>query len=624
MKKELFFICAAAVLGTVCFTGLTAGKVSAKTSGDYQYVVTGKKEKTCAIRRYLGHESDVVVPARIDGYVVTRIGNRAFKNNTDIQSIKLSKYITVIGESSFYGCSGLKNVSLPAKLHTVRKKAFCYCDRLKSISLPAGLKKIGKESFYGCPFDEIDIPQNVQSIGLDAFRADIGKVSVDPKNRTFDSRDNSNSVIETASDTLIFAGKDPVIPASVKRIGEFAFWNHDEISSIDIPGSVEDIGDGAFSDCNKLKEITVPSSVKTIGENAFFGCDKLGKISFSEGLVSIGRCVFEGCDSLKEIRLPDSLETIGAGAFFCNNLDSIYIPESLKKTDLKKIFEFSSATKISVAEGNPYYDSRDNCNAVIETASNTLIRASKTTVIPDSVTAIGDDAFSSLHDLKEITVPSNVKTIGNSAFWNCELLEKVILPEGLVSIGDEAFEGCSSLREIGLPDSLERIGEEAFFACNKLEKIRIPKNLKKTDLAEVFVCESLKSISVADGNPYYDSRNNCNAVVETASDTIVLACRKTRIPDTVKVIGANSFRSAPSKIVIPEGVVKIADSAFDGRENLERITLPSTLRYIGEEAFYGCSLKTVNYRGSKALWNKIKIEDKDSLSGVKINFNYKG
>ena len=145
MKKELIFMLGAAVLGTVCFSNITADKVSAKTSGDYKYVITGKKKKTCAIRKYLGKDKDVVIPEKIDGYTVTRIGNRAFKNNDNIKSIKLSKHITIIGESSFYGCDELKDITFPKKFHTIKTKAFEYCYNLKNITLPSKLKTIGRK-----------------------------------------------------------------------------------------------------------------------------------------------------------------------------------------------------------------------------------------------------------------------------------------------------------------------------------------------------------------------------------------------------------------------------------------------------------------------------------------------
>ena len=204
-----------------------------------------------------------------------------------------------------------------------------------------------------------------------------------------------------------------------------------------------------------------------------------------------------------------------------------------------------------------------------------------------------------------------------------------------------AFFECSSLAEINLPDSLETIGKSAFFECESLDSIYIPKNLNKTDLSAVFDSGSVTKISVAAGNKFYDSRKNCNAVIEKDSDIMVLACKNTVIPDSVKEIGESAFMSVPSKLVVPEGVVKISDYALNNQEDLYTVELPSSLTSIGKEAF-GYSLRTINYTGSKAQWDKIKIDLEDTkntndndpenddpsdlnwLTDVKINYNYKG
>ena len=799
MKKELILMLTAAALGTVFFSNITADKASAKTSGDYKYVITGKKKKTCAIRKYLGKDKDVVIPEKIDGYTVTRIGNRAFKNNDNIKSIKLSKHITIIGESSFYGCDELKDITFPKKFHTIKTKAFEYCYNLKNITLPSKLKTIGKEAFCYCPITEINIPQYVKSIGYHAFLShrDIGHpktIKVDKNNKYFDSRDNCNALIKTSTNTLIkgtdatvipdgistisdYAFSDCVklkkisIPSSVKTIGEYAFsgcdnleqvnltdglitiendafYKCDKLKEIILPDSLETIGnyalctvekinipknlkktdfsevfgsltnisvaegnqfydsrdncnaviesssntlvlgssntvipdgistisDHAFSDCVKLKKISIPSSVKTIGEYAFSGCDNLEQVNLTDGLITIENDAFYKCDKLKEIILPDSLETIGNYAL-CT-VEKINIPKNLKKTEFSEVF--GSLTNISVADGNQFYDSRDNCNAVIESSSNTLVLGTSNTVIPDSVTAIGDCAFRYCDGLKKITIPSSVitigeraflycenlneitipdsvtaidkyafcnciklkainipssvKTIGEDAFSCCESLEQVNLTDGLISIEADAFEGCSSLKEIDLPDSLETIGRSAFY-CRNLEKINIPKNLKKTEieLEEMFAGYSLKNISVAEGNQFYDSRNNCNAVIETSSNKLVLGSSNTVIPDSVTAIDKYAFGDCIKleEITIPSSVKTIGIGAFEDCDALKRINLDVGLISIERWAFGACDkLKTINYRGSKAQWKKIKIVkedyDEDWLSGIKINYNYKG
>ena len=600
MKKELLFMFAAAALGTVCFSSITADKVSAKTSGDYQYVVTGKKQKTCAIRKYKGKDTDVVVPEKLDGYVVTRIGNQAFKNKKNIKSVKLSRYITIIGEKSFSGCSGLESISMPQKVHTIKKSAFSSCGSLNSIKLPAKLKTLGSKAFYNCPIRELNIPQYLETIPGNAFNSNFNKITVDKDNKIFDSRDNCNALINTSTNTLIKGTNTTVIPDGIKSIDDYA-----------------------FSYCSTLKEITIPASVKRIGNNAFYYCTQLGKINFSEGLTTIGDDAFNKCSSLKEIDLPDSVETIGTKAFFaCDKVESIYIPKNLKKTDFSKVFDCPSASKLTVSEGNKIYDSRDNCNAVIETASNTIVFAISNSSIPEGVTTIKKKAFKNLDDLEEITIPSSVTKIDDYAFAGCSDLGVVNLSEGLVEIGSYAFFECSSLENIKLPDSLETIGNSAFFECDNITEIYIPKNLQKTDISAVFECSNAQKITVSKENKYYDSRNNCNAVIESDTDTLVLGCEGSVIPGSVKVIGEASFMGAPARIVIPEGVEKISAYAFNDQDNLETITLPVSLTEIGVEAL-GTTVKTINYRGSKAQWNNIEVYESD-LQDIEINYDYKG
>lgn len=694
MKKELMIMLGAAMLGTVCCSNITANKVSAKTSGDYKYVVTGKKQKTCAIRKYTGKGSDVTVPEKIDGYTVTRIGNQAFKSNKSIKSVKLPRHVTIIGEKSFSGCSNLESITLSPKVHTIKKKAFSSCKNLNSIDFSTKLKKIGASAFSGCKsLKDIKLPDSVETIGNGAFtncnmtslyipknlgKTDLASVfnlgtvtkfTIADGNKYYDSRDNCNAVIETASNKLILATNNTTIPDSVTVIGSEAFKKCTAIKEITLPASVTSIEAGAFESCTglekinfskglktigfasfryctALKEISIPESVTSIGACAFDTCTRLEKIDFSQGLKTIGNSAFIKCKALNDINLPDSVEVIGQSAFLeCDKVDSIYIPKNLGKTNFSKVFGCPAATKLVVSSGNKYYDSRDNCNAVIETASNQIVMAISTSTIPEGVESIKKNTFKDLDKLEEITIPSTVTSIDDYAFSGCDNLGKINLSEGLISIGDMAFCDCSSLQEIKLPDSVEEIGKSAFFNCESLKSIRIPKNLKKTDLSDIFDSQSIKEITVADGNKYYDSRNNCNAVIEKETNTLVLGCENTVIPKSVIVIGENAFMSAPAELVIPEGVEKISAYAISSDDSLKTVTLPVSLKEIGNEAFdYG--LEVINYRGSKAQWEKIDIKEEKAekqtesndeddediidtgsdscLDGVKINYDYKG
>ena len=497
MKKELIFLLAAAALGTVCFSNLTAGKVSAKTGGDFQYTVNVKDKKTCSIRKYTGKANNVTVPSKINGYKVTRIGDMAFAGNSKIRSVKLPKKVTSIGKKAFTRCKNLKKINLPDNITTIGTDAFYDCGKLTIPAVPAKLKKAGAYAFMDCKVKKFTFTSNMKELDKEAFtRCDIGeftisrdvdnfdsdtlwgvqfdKISVDNANKKYDSRDNCNALIETATNTLLVGSNTTAIPSTVTAIDK-----------------------DAFSNCDRIKEIYIPDSVKTIGERAFF----------------------------------------------CTGLEKINIPKDLQKTDLLKIIKSDSLSSISVSEGNPFYDSRDNCNGVIDTESNLLVLACKNTVIPATVKAI--DSFAYMTTPLELIIPEGVVNIENWAFKDIKTLEKITLPSSLNYIGKDAFRGCENLREVNIQEGLTIIGDGSFFACDKLEKITlpstlvsigweafsdcdslteiyIPKNVKNIDFKSAFNnCFLLERITIDPENQYFKSEKNGLKVIERSTNKTI-------------------------------------------------------------------------------------------------------
>ena len=457
---------------------------------------------------------------------VTSIGGDAFRGCSSLTSVTIPNSVTTIGNSAFYGCSNLTSVTIPNSVTSIDIYAFTRCSGLTSVTIGNSVTSIGSYAFRDCSgLTSVTIPESVTSIGQSAFEGCSGltSVKVASDNSTYDSRDNCNAIIETASNTLIAGCKNTIIPSSVTSIGDYAFRDCSGLTSVTIPNSVTSIGNSAFEDCSGLASVTIPNSVTSIGYDAF-----------------------SGCSGLTSVTIPNSVTSIGSNAFsHCSGL-----------------------TSVKVASDNSTYDSRDNCNAIIETASNTLIAGCKNTIIPSSVTSIGDYAFRDCSGLTSVTIPNSVTSIGYSAFEDCSGLTSVTIPNSVTSIGLFAFNGCSGLTSVTIPNSVTSIGRSAFSGCSGLE-----------------------SMTVASGNSTYDSRDNCNAIIETASNTLIAGCMNTIIPNSVTSIGSSAFSrcSGLTSVTIPNSVTSIGDAAFGACSGLTSVTIPSSVTSIGGYAFYNCS-----------------------------------
>ena len=355
------------------------------------------------------------------------------------------------------------------------------------------------------------------------------------------------------------------ITYSVTSIGHRAFARCGSLTSVTIPNSVTSIGERAFGDCG-LTSVSLGNSVTSIGNNAF-ECCALTSVTIPNSVINIGDGAFNHCYGLASVTIPNSVTSIGSHAFtWCTDLTSVTIPNSVTSIGFNPFSWCDSLTSITVDNGNTVYDSRNNCNAIIETASNTLIAGCRNTEIPNSVTSIHNVAFVGCWDLTSMTIPNSVTSIGFAAFWGCGLTSLTI-PNSVISIGDYAFFSCIRLTSVTIPNSVTSIGLNPFTSC-----------------------DSLTSITVDNGNTVYDSHNNCNAIIETASNTLIAGCQNTVIPNSVTSIGSEAFSgcSGLTSLTIPNSDTSIGSKAFSGCSGLTSLAIPNSVTSIGDSVFYGC------------------------------------
>ena len=356
-------------------------------------------------------------------------------------------------------------------------------------------------------------------------------------------------------------------------------------------------------------DIVIPEAVKFNG--------------VSYRVTSIGDEAFASCKLLKTVAIPDGVTSIGYDAFsYCPFLTSITIPDSVTSIKDNAFSGCESLTSIVVAEGNSVYDSRENCNAIIETSANTLICGCQNTIIPNSVTSIGNRAFLSCGSLATITIPESVRSIGDYAFVNCESLTSITIPESVTSIGDKAFQGCCKLADLTISDGVTTIGTFAFKDCKTLTSVTIPSSVKSIGKGGTFQrCTSLKLVQWdaincvietvdSEGN-YYPPFYNISSIKNFTFGNNVkfipacLCCGLSGltsifIPDSVTSIGECAFEDCTSlkAIAIPESVMIIEKRAFTGCKSLKIISIPSNVIIIEDGAFDINPYITIRYDGT--------------------------
>lgn len=434
------------------------------------------------------------------------------------------------------------------------------------------------------------------------------------------------------------------------------FLNDNEIEDITIPQSITTIGYGTFMRLVNLRTVVFHDNIVKIGDSAFAGCKNLESIQFPKGLTEICDYAFLGCSSLCFSELPPNIATIGFCAFKgCKSLTSLNIPASLTDLNYAAFINCGNINSISVSKDNPVYDSRNNCNAIIITKSNTIIRGGNTTKISDDIEKIGQYAFSGCTEISNIDIPNSVKKIGAKAFDGCDNLKSITIGKGVTHIEDWAFSNCGSLMDFycytyEIPQTgTNYIFENSYIQYatlhvreslinsyssvfpwkefKSIEKLDIP----KYTLKYVVDGEEYKSYELEEGEtitpepaPTKDgytfsgwsdipSTMPAKDVTITGSFSAIVIDEDTGEFTTTSgsTVELSNDNNVSGEYDIPETityegvtytVTSIGNAAFENNTNLTDVTIPSTITSIGESAFAGCSyLKSITVNSTTPI-----------------------
>lgn len=560
---------------------------------------------------------------------VKNIREKAFINCTGLKAINIPKDVETIEPAAFFGCNGLTEMTVDAENmfftspeggNVIISGTTVVAGCPASILPEYGVETIGKGAFKGMDIPGIWFPVTLTTIEDGAFESCTGMTAI-------------------------------TIPASVESIGQNAFDNIGSLTDVIVKRAPFEIKNYSFH----REDAGVPVAILHVPES--FGADYRSNETWASQFADIveygedpsGTIIIydpvvkaiclENWDTnhdgelglgeaalvtnmlpLNDSRVKDLevLEYFNGVDFYnwsnfsnCENLEKVAFPKTAYYIDSQSFFNSPKLNAIKVAEGNADYDSRDLCNAVIETKENKLIIGSGSTSIPGTVTSIGDYAFYGNVALLYMVVPTSVTNIGRTPFVGCtnmtdltvedghevfyspeksnaivsksndELVtgyEHTVIPAGVKSIGDYAFEGCGS-PTINIPDGVTTIGEGAFQNCYKLTSLHIPASVTTIGQWAFQYCSALTAITVDPANTTFDSRNGCNAIVRSSDNTLMRGCKNTIIPNTVENIADNALSGTPglTSLTIPSSIVTIGKYALAYCPDLTKVVVRSSV-----------------------------------------------
>ena len=325
----------------------------------------------------------------------------------------------------------------------------------------------------------------------DYFSSDGFSFSITGDNEVTVSRGPSSGDL-VIPETVTYEG----VTYTVTAIGEQAFMNCSNLTSVTIPSSITSIKHDAFYRCSGLITVKIENAPTSIDSQAFAWCYNLTNMDLGNAVTSIGRAAFAYCYKMMDVEIPNTVTSIGKYAFdVCSGMTKLRIPASVSFIDEEAFNDCSNLTSITVDSNNPYYDSRNYSNALIETATNTLIIGCTYTVIPNTITVISSHAFSGCK-MKKVRIPNSVTTIGERAFSDCDELTDVTIGNSVTSIGASAFNQCYSLKHVTFGNSLTTIGSFAFNNCHRLTSLTIPSTVTSIGDCAFQSCSGLVDLTI--------------------------------------------------------------------------------------------------------------------------------
>ena len=597
---------------------------------------------------------------------VTSIGDDAFSYCHELTSVTIPNSVTSIGYEAFRGCSGLTSVTIPNSVTSIGGRVFEGCHSLESISvawgnpiydsrnncnaiieketntlivgcsntiIPSNVTGIGCEAFIDCHFENFEIPYSVITIAGGAFyRCSFENITVAWDNTVYDSRENCNAIIETATNTLVAGCSNTVIPSSVTGIGDYAFYGCGLPEGFKIPDYVTTIGRNAFEETNwyweqpdgalimdgwllgfkndwSREEFIIPDNVKSIANCAFEGNYNLTSITIPNSVTSIGEYAFDNCSGLTSVTIPNSVTSIGIYAFYsCYNLNEVHITDLAAWCNIDfdesyhNVYNYNfGANPLHYAQ-NLYLNGElvtelvipENVTQIKKSAFNGYSKLTNVTIsnsvksieeiafygcsglrsvtIGNSVTNIEKNAFRDCSNLTSVAIGNSVTSIGSFAFYGCSGLTSVTIPNSVTSIGDYAFRGCSGLTSIEIPNSVTSIGEYAFYDCSNLANVKIGNNVTSIGYSAFSSCNSLKAVYISDISAW------CNIKFSDSTSNPLYYAGNLYLNNELV-----------TELVIPNGVSTINKYALYKCKSITNITIGNNIKSIEAAAFDNCT-----------------------------------